>query len=95
MLRGEPSGSARLAEAEDRFNRALAEAVESQADPGSGNERDTEKGLRLLSSRVTVAEDNRTSTALGQARNRVWHGRHDERRRSGTDTGRRSNSWQR
>ena len=58
LLKGDPVGSSRLAAADERINRALADAVEATRDQGSRSETDTEKKQCRLSPRVRIPEES-------------------------------------
>ena len=60
LLKGDPSGSARLAAADERINRALADAVERHAAKDPGVRGILKEGQRRLSSRVRIPKENCT-----------------------------------
>ena len=94
VLKGDSSGSARLAAPDDRINRALADAVERHA-AKDWSERRTEEGQRRLSSRVRIPKENCTghrarldATPLSLIR-RIISIRHETQHRHKDCTGRR------
>ena len=60
LLKGDSMGAVRLAAADERINRALADAVERHTAEESWSERHTEEGQRRLSSRVRIPKENCT-----------------------------------
>ena len=67
LLKGDSSGSSRLAATDERINRALADAVERHAtkDPGMRGTLNTEEGQCRLLSRVRALEENCTGHTAG------------------------------
>ena len=65
VLKGDSMGAARLAAADERINRALADAMERHAAKDHGVRRILKRGQCHLSSRVRIPKEDRTGHRAG------------------------------